>query len=269
MNSQIVDDLVTAKFEGGVTLPPSRRGGEFSMEDGYGAMAQLDSILRQRGYRAVGRKIGFTNRDTWDEFNLDTPMWAHVYEQTVLHARQGEIEISLEKTVAPRLEPEVVLCLAEDIKEPGKTPLEILSALEWIAMGFEIVDCHYRDWNFTAADAVADYGLHNRLLIGPPLDIEGLDLAAVPQKLAGLAASMFKDGAKVAEGCGAKALGSPLLALGFLVEVISKQPWAEPLRAGEVVTTGTLTPLPYIHPGETWRVETDGMGLALLTLRTV
>jgi 2-keto-4-pentenoate hydratase len=33
------------------------------------------------------------------------------------------------------------------------------------------------------------------------------------------------------------------------------------LRAGEVITTGTLTPLPAVKPGESWHIETTGIGL--------
>ena len=39
-----------------------------------------------------------------------------------------------------------------------------------------------------------------------------------------------------------------------------------PLAAGEVVTTGTLTSLPYLRPGESYRVEVAGAPLAPVQL---
>ena len=61
-------------------------------------------------------------------------------------------------------------------------------------------------------------------------------------------------------------MGSPLLALGFLARVLAVQSWAPPLLSGEVITTGTLTALPYLRPGESYRVEVVGAPLAQLEL---
>ena len=57
---------------------------------------------------------------------------------------------------------------------------------------------------------------------------------------------------------GANVLGSPLISLGYLVDLLKKQPDAEPLRAGEIVTTGVLTDAHPVAPGETWRTEISG-----------
>ena len=73
----------------------------------------------------------------------------------------------------------------------------------------------------------------------------------------------------VADGVGRNALGSPLLALGFLTRVLAAQSWAPPLMPGEVITTGTLTALPYLRRGESYRVEVAGAPLAPLQLELV
>ena len=36
-----------------------------------------------------------------------------------------------------------------------------------------------------------------------------------------------------------------------------RSPWAEPLRAGELISTGSLTTPMLIAPGETWRAEPE------------
>ena len=48
--------------------------------------------------------------------------------------------------------------------------------------------------------------------------------------------------------------------------MLASQQWAPPLRTGEVITTGTLTPLPDLRPGDIWRVEVGGAPLAGLEL---
>ena len=56
-------------------------------------------------------------------------------------------------------------------------------------------------------------------------------------------------------------LGSPLLALAHLVELLRKQPGAPPLAAGEFITTGTLTDAHPVARGETWTTQIRGLPL--------
>ena len=56
-------------------------------------------------------------------------------------------------------------------------------------------------------------------------------------------------------------LDSPLLAFAHLQRVLEGLPQFEPVQAGEIVTTGTLTAALPIEPGHTWSTELDGIGL--------
>ena len=73
--------------------------------------------------------------------------------------------------------------------------------------------------------------------------------------------SLFKRERLVDRGVGANVLGSPLVALGFLVDVLKKQPEAQPLVAGEIVTTGVLTDAHPVAAGESWHTELTGLPL--------
>jgi len=48
--------------------------------------------------------------------------------------------------------------------------------------------------------------------------------------------------------------------------VLAAQSWAPPLKPGEVITTGTLTALPCLRHGESYRVDVVGAPLAPLQL---
>jgi 2-oxo-3-hexenedioate decarboxylase len=61
-------------------------------------------------------------------------------------------------------------------------------------------------------------------------------------------------------------LGGPLSALRYLVETIAGDAAAEPLQAGEIVTTGTLTDAHPVGPGERWSTEFQGIALGGLHL---
>ena len=42
-------------------------------------------------------------------------------------------------------------------------PAAVLASVEWLALGFEIVDSVFADWKFQPADFVAAFGLHAAL----------------------------------------------------------------------------------------------------------
>ena len=44
------------------------------------------------------------------------------------------------------------------------------------------------------------------------------------------------------------------------------QKFTEPLRAGELISTGTLTIAPLVSAGEQWRVEAEGLDVAPLAV---
>ena len=62
-------------------------------------------------------------------------------------------------------------------------------------------------------------------------------------------------------------LGGPLNALKFLVEEIARFPVSEPLHAGEIVTTGTLTEAMPAVRGVTWTARFTGINLSPLRVR--
>ena len=137
-----------------------------------------------------------------------------------------------------------------------------------VAIGFEVVDSHFPKWRLTAAEAVADFGVHAALVVGEPWPVGAVHLREVAAALESLRVTLGQGETVFAEGEGRNALGSPLLALGRLAAVLASQPWAPPLAAGEVVSTGTLTPLPALRPGERWRVTVAGAPLPPLELLT-
>jgi 2-oxo-3-hexenedioate decarboxylase len=43
----------------------------------------------------------------------------------------------------------------------------LLACIDWVGHGFELVQSIFPGWKFSAPDAVAAFGLHGALLIGP------------------------------------------------------------------------------------------------------
>src|SRR6185436_4124484 len=148
-----------------------------------------------------------------------------------------------------------------------RDPVALLESVEWLAQGFELVQCHYPGWVFAAPDAIADSGFHARSAVGAPTPVEEDDIARLADDLAGFRIELVLNGEVAAEGGGELVLGSPLLALAHLIEVLADLPGHPPLAAGELVTTGTLTAALPAEPGQTWTTRVSGLAAAPLELQ--
>ncbi|MBL8350592.1 MAG: hydratase [Burkholderiaceae bacterium] len=221
----------------------------------YRQALAVRALRQRRGELPAGYKIGFTNRRIWDRYRVYAPIWGSVWD-TTLSLCDGVGRLSLAHTCQPRLEPEAVFGLLE--APPRDASLQqLFEAIDWVAPGFEIVQSHCPDWKFTAADTVADGGLHARLLVGrrvPVREIAG-DAAALERLLAAATVVLQRDGRRLETGRGANVLDGPLHALRHFVAELQACPGAPALRAGDLVTTGTWTDAWPVAPGETWQAD--------------
>ena len=244
-------------------VPPfSERYPHLTPEMGYAAAQRLHAHRIRQGWAARGRKIGFTNRTLWARYGVHEPMWGTVYDRTLVFAQEDRATVPLAGLVQPRIEPEI--CFGLRAAPRDRSPAALLEAISWIAHSIEIVQCHHPGWKVTIADCAADNGLHGRLVVGTPVEIAGID--GLTDNLPAVEVALSHAGAVVDRGVGANVLGSPLKSLGYLVGLLSKQPEAPPLGAGEVVTTGVLTDAHPVKPGEVWSTAFDGLPLHGLTI---
>jgi 2-oxo-3-hexenedioate decarboxylase len=248
--------------------PPSARTTGFDLPAAYAVEAEVARLRKEEGHATVGRKVGYANKAVWRVLKLDTLVWAHMYDDTVHYAAEGVASLSLPHPLAPKIEPEIVFKLKTSLTPTDLEPAAVLEAVEWIALGFEIIDCVYPDWKFQPADFVAALGLHVALVVGSPLKVGVENIAELVEGLPRFGVSLLKNGLLVAEGSGKNSLRSPALCLGELAASIARQASAEPLGAGELVSTGTLTESRPIAPGEVWTAHAEGLDVTDLTLRT-
>ena len=64
-------------------------------------------------------------------------------------------------------------------------------------------------------------------------------------------------GGVTVRGHASNVLGGPLKALQFLIDELARLPNCEPLEAGELVTTGTLTEAMPARAGDLWTTESS------------
>ena len=259
---ELVDAYASGKM---LDAPLSSRAG-FDLSTAYAVEAELAKRRRASGRTVVGRKIAFANHGVMEKLKIQTVAWGSMYDDTVQRASDtGTTPVPF--TYAPKLEPEIVFKVKTPITGGFDDPAAVMRAVEWLSLGYEIVDSPFPDWKFQAADLVAAFGFHAGLVLGAPTPVTDANAAALAAQLATFKLKLFKDDVLVEEGGGVNVLRNPALALGEFARALSQSPWAEPLRAGELVTTGSLTTPPLMAPGETWRAEPEGLPVAALTMK--
>lgn len=251
-----------------VPIPLSTRDPAFDLPAAYAVEAELTRLRRASGRTTIGRKVGYANKAVWRALKLETLVWAHMYDDTVVYADDARAIMPVGRMYSPRIEPEIVFKLARRIDVGNLDPAAILGCVEWLAIGFEIVDSVFADWKFQPSDFVAAFGLHAALVVGEPQRLDANLIPALVENLGRFRVHVLRNGIPIAEGSGRNSLRSPALCLGELASAIAKRPGEEPLLAGELVSSGTLTEAQPISPGETWEVKVEGLDLPDLSLRT-
>jgi 2-keto-4-pentenoate hydratase len=260
----IADEVFATIGTGRQIAPFTSRPGGLTLDGSYRVSALLNKRYEARGDKKLGRKIGFTNRTIWEQYNVYAPIWGYVYDSTV-HDLSNTASLPLAGFTEPRIEPEVVFGLG---RAPTSSMDEtaLLSCVDWVAHGFEIVQSIFPEWKFSAADTVAANGVHGALLIGPRHKI-GLQVAEWGKVLSAFEIDLLRDGRIMDRGQSKNVLGGPVSALRHLVELLAHDEINPPLAAGEVVTTGTLTRAMPVRSGETWSTALDGISLAGIQVR--
>jgi 2-oxo-3-hexenedioate decarboxylase len=249
-----------------IAVPPSGREGGCDLDTGYAVEAELTRLRRAGGRRTVGRKIGLANRAVWRALRMKTLVWANMYDDTVHDATRGEATLSVARMRAPRLEPEICVKLKSPL-EPGVDAAGALEAVEWYAFAFEVVDCPFPDWKFQPGDFMASLGLHAALVVGEPRPVERDRIPQLVEALGTFTVKLSKDGQVAQEGGGKNVLENPALCLVEFAGALPAQPGQEPLRPGELISTGSLTVAPPVAAGEHWSVVAQGLDLPALSLR--
>jgi len=249
-----------------VPAPPSARYEDFDLTAAYAIETAFMRARIERGRKRAGLKVGYANKAVWRALKLETLVWGHMYDDTVHFAGGESAELALPYYRSPKVEPEIVLKLKHPIAD-GSDATAVLDAVEWLALGFEIIDCPFPDWQFKPTDFVAAFGLHLGLIVGEPVPVEPDAIPSLVAALPTFKVKLSKGGHLVEEGSGKNSLRSPALCVAELSSALIRRGGIDPLGAGDLISSGTLTTGQPAAKGDTWRAELDGLALPSLTLR--
>jgi 2-oxo-3-hexenedioate decarboxylase len=260
----IAGDVLAALASKKQIAPFSSRPGGLTLGNAYRVTPLLRSAFEAHGEKITGRKIGFTNSSMWKAYGVDAPIWGYATDRTTRDLAQAAT-IKAADFPEPRIEPEIMFGL-KVAPSPAMSGDALLDCIDWVALGYEIVQSIYPGWKFTAGDVVAANGVHGCLLIGKrhpiaPRKAEWL------RELAAFEVALHSDGNVSQQGGGALVLGSPLNALAHLIGLLAEDRHNPPLRAGEMISTGTLTLAMPVSAGQTWTTTASGIPLEDISVR--
>ena len=191
-------------------------------------------------------------------------MWGSMSESSISYAENGKSAIKLSEYCEPRIEPEIVVCFASP-PLLNASEEKIVNCIDWVAPGFEIVDSVFPDWKFSIPDTIAAGGLHGQLIIGKKVSTtKNLIPELIDQKV-----TLSCDDKVVEEGYGSNILDGPISALKHLIDGIFDDPSEIPIKAGDIVTTGTLTDAKPLRVGEIWTAYYSGLINSSLSIETI
>jgi 2-oxopent-4-enoate/cis-2-oxohex-4-enoate hydratase len=250
--NQCGDALYDALVNRTTIKPFTDRFSDISIEDGYHISKRMLDRRLSAGATIIGKKIGATSKAVQNMLNVQQPDFGYLTNDMV-YANRSDVPIS-QKLIQPRAEGEIGFVLKSDLTGPGVTNIDVLRATEYVLPCFEIVDSRIDNWQIKIEDTVADNASSGLFVMGDAaVDPHSIDLAMVGMVVE-------KNGRIISTGAGAAALGSPLTCVAWLANTLGQ--FGIPLRAGEIILSGSLVPLEPVEAGDFMRVEIGGIGSA-------
>lgn len=207
-----------------------------------GAYAVQNAAVAASGLTRAGWKIAATSGMAQELLGLDGPAIGPVFAE---HLYKPGDTLPAEAAHGAAIECEVAFVLGDDIGNTPDIGMDgLLEKTERALIAVELVGCRF-EGGFKDAGAsvcISDFAFNGALVCGA--DIDGwreMDLASV-------AASITINGDAGNSGTGAAVLGNPLTALQWAA---NEAQWiGTPLRKGDIVSTGTMTGVTPVKPGD-------------------
>ncbi len=243
------DELYDAWRERRTLAPLLERFPDIRTEDAYPIQSRYVARRLQAGETVVGKKIGVTSKPVQDFLGVYEPDFGQLTSGMVCQESDG---IDLSGLIQPKAEAELAFVLERDLVGPGITAIDVIRATAYVSPCFEIVDSRIRDWKIRIQDTVADNASCGVFVLGQAkASLKTFDAA-----LAGMV--LHRNGALHATSVGAAVQGSPVNAVVWLANTLGRL--GLPFRAGEVILSGSQSPLVAVTGGDELVCTIGGLG---------
>jgi 2-keto-4-pentenoate hydratase len=246
---QIADELREIYASHRYCAPIRARLGETDVAAAYAVQEVNTEFWLRAGRRLVGRKIGLTSKAVQQQLGVDQPDYGMLFADMCY--ADGEV-IPFDRLQQPKIEGEVAFVLRDPLDAPDLTIADVMAAVDYALPSFEVVGSRIRDWKIGIVDTIADNASSSQFVLGT----EARRLDEFDLRLCG--AVVEYRGEPVSTGAGAACLGNPLNAALWLARKMVEV--NRPLRRGDIVLTGALSPMVGVKPGDAFTLRISGLG---------
>jgi 2-keto-4-pentenoate hydratase len=226
-----------------------------TIADAYAIQDRLAELL---GEDVAGWLVGCTNPAIQRQLGLSGPYAARVFASSLF---SSPARLRLPATLPVVLEVEFAFTLAKDLpcRDAPYSADEVASAVQSVHPAIEVVLGHFVDWpSKDIYSLIADNGTDGPLVLGPGVDDwRVIDLREV-------AVSLTVNGKTVRQGDGFQVMEGPLSVMTWLANHSQRAPG---LRAGQVVNTGSCTPMYRAEHGDVAQADFGPLGSAIVELQ--
>lgn len=227
-------------------------------DDGYAIQAALLELQLGRGDSLAGAKLGLTSAAKQEQMGVAEPVYGWVLSSSVLDG--GDVaQVPLGELIHPRVEPEIVFIMGQDISGPGVTAGDVLDATRAVVGGIEVIDSRYEAFSFTLADVIADNTSAARVAIGD----ESGGIGGRDADLTTLGCVFEVDGEITGTATGAALLGDPAECVAMLANHLGRH--GHKLQADWIVMAGAATDARPLEPGTVATARYSHLGSVSVT----
>jgi len=252
MRQQLAERLYRA-LRDGQAIEPLTTTDNLDIDDAYHISLAILERRQEDGEQVIGKKIGVTSKAVQEMLGVHQPDFGFLTNR-MEYPNDASVSISQANLIQPRAEGEIAFILKHELMGPGVTQADVLDATESVMACFEIVDSRIRDWKIAIQDTIADNASCGVFVLGdrrvPPT---GIDLANVRL-------DMKRNGELHSSGLGSAVQGHPAEAVAWLANTLGS--FGVPLRAGEIILSGSLVPLVPVQAGDHFELSVSDIGSA-------
>jgi 2-keto-4-pentenoate hydratase len=213
-------------------------------------------VEEELGWPVVGWKIAAQKEEMQRQLRTDSPIYGRVYA-----TRTPPLFVERAKQCSPIPEVEYQAVLGSDLPPRDKpySVEEVTDAVASLHPGLELAECRFvHDAQFPPLPAVlADGSGSGTILYGPAIENWRR------RDIAGQEAVLLCNGVPRRRGTAGEALDHPMVPLTWLANELSRTGIG--MKAGQMISTGTLTGMLAPKAGETYTADFGPLGSVTMT----
>ena len=215
-------------------------------------------VAEELGWAVAGWKIAAMKREMQEALRTDSPIYGRVFAPMV---KASPLRVAHSTLCSPIPEVEYQVRLGVDLppRDEPYTEAEVGDAVASLHPGVELAECRFvHDAAFPPLEAIlADGAGASTIVYGPPIEDWRM------RDIAGQEVVLLCNGKPRRRGTAATSLGHPIRPLVWLANEMSRSGIG--LKAGQMISTGTLTGMLAPKPSETYVADFGPLGNVSVT----